>query len=184
MARSSLPVGVALAATLSACATVPRAPSDRSPSGDGDVVVHVENNIAPPAAVRVWLVAHDGAELELGSTPPTSAKLWRIRNAQGSARYRLVARRPDSATVISRPFDLGPLEVVRWDIALNALETARIRRGTDPFLELFAPPPPRVVAGGRIASAAPGDRRVADAARTTERGGTPGTTERARTASR
>ena len=182
MARSSLPVGVALAATLSACATVPRAPTDRSPSGDGDVVVHVENNIAPPAAVRVWLVKHDGAELELGSTPPTSAKLWRIRNALASARYRLVARRLDSATVISRPFELGPLEVVRWNIGLNALETARIRRGTDPFLELFAPP--RVVAGGRIASAAPADRTVAAAARTTERGGTTGTTGRARTASR
>jgi hypothetical protein len=149
MAVTGLPVGVVLVVALSACTTL-----QRSPSGDGDLVVHVENNIAPPEAVRVWLVAANGAERDLGSTPATSAKIWRIRNAPATTRYRLLARRPDSATVISRPFDLGPLEVVRWDIALNSVETARLQRGSDPFLELFAPPP-REVAGGRIAIAAP-----------------------------
>jgi hypothetical protein len=149
MTVAGLPVGVVLLVALSACATAPR-----SPSGGGDLVVHVENNIAPPEAVRVWLVGADGAERDLGSTPATSAKLWRIRNAPATTRYRLMARRPDSATVISRPFDLGPLEVVRWNIALNSVETARLQRGSDPFLELFEPPP-REVAGGRIAHAAP-----------------------------
>jgi hypothetical protein len=167
MHASSWPVGVVLVTALTGCATL-----HRSPSGDGDLVVHVENNIAPPAAVEVWLLAQNGEEHELGSTPATSAKLWRIRNAHATVRYRLMARRADSATVISRPFDLGPLEVVRWDIAMNVVETARLQRGSDPFLELFAPPP-REVAGGRIASAAGVSEGVA-----------PGAAERGRPADR
>jgi hypothetical protein len=148
MTANSWPVGVALAAALSACATV-----HRSSGGAGDLVVHVENNIAPPEPVDVWLLMQGGEERALGSTPATSAKLWRLRDMQSTARYRLMARRADSATVISRPFDLGPLEVVRWNVALNVVETAPLRRGSDPFDEILAPPP-REVAGARIASAA------------------------------
>ena len=147
MAANSWPVGVVLVAALSACATV-----HRSSAGAGDLVVHVENNIAPPEPVDVWLLAQGGEERALGSTPATSAKLWRLRDMQATARYRLMARRADSATVISRPFDLGPLEVVRWNIALNVVETAPLR-GSHPFDEILAPPP-REVAGARIASTA------------------------------
>jgi hypothetical protein len=151
MTANSWPVGVVLATALSACATVHRSPA----GGAGDLVVHVENNMAPPGAVDVWLLPQGGDERALGSTPATSAKIWRLRDMRTTARYRLMARREDSATVISRPFDLGPLEVVRWDIALNVVETAPLQRGSDPFMELFAPPP-REVAGARIASAASG----------------------------
>jgi hypothetical protein len=159
MTANGWPVGVVLVTALSACATFHRAPSE-----DGDLMVHVENNVAPPEAVDVWLLAQSGEQRELGSTPATSAKLWRIRNAQATMRYRLMARRADSATVISRPFDLGPLEVVRWNIALNVVETARLPRGSDPFIELFAPPP-REVAGARIASATSGTSTTGSAGR-------------------
>ena len=157
MLRCTLPAGVALAAALAACATL-----RETPAGRGDLVVHVENNIAPPTAVWVLLVAHNGAERELGGTPPTSTKLWRLREPIVAGRYRLVARRHDSATVVSRPFDLRPSEVVHWDISLNDVRTEGWRGEDELLRELLQPAPPQVatsrVARASTATAAPPGR--------------------------
>jgi hypothetical protein len=163
MEGSSLPVGLAFAAALAACATV-----QRPAWGDGDLLVHVENDIAPPTPLWVSLVSADGAEQTLGGTPPTSAKIWRVRRGTTTARYRLLARMQDSTTITSHPFVLRPSEVVRWDLASNQVRTSRWVNGHDPLRELMAPVP-SAIAGARITRVVPAAWTDSSAARASRR---------------
>lgn len=137
MTPGTLRCGLALSVLLSACAT-----TQRAGSGSDDLMFHVENNLAPPTAVWIWLVPEDGDERTLGGAEPSSTKFWRVEHDGTTTRCRLVARTASGMTITSRPFETGPTEVVEWDVALNSVTTSRGSQGGP--LDALQPPRRRI----------------------------------------
>ena len=141
MVHGTLRGGIALTILLSACASAPRGGRDSE-----QLLVHVENNLTPAAAVWIWLVTADGRVQSLGGTEPECTKLWRLVHDGTSEHFQFVARTSSELTIVSPPFEVGRSEVVQWDIAVNSVTTSAGRKGGP----LDALRPPR----GRIAGAA------------------------------
>lgn len=149
MTPGTLRCGLALSVLLSACAT-----TQRTGSGSDGLLFHVENNLAPPTAVWIWLVPEEGDEQPLGGAEPSSTKFWRVSHDGTTTRFYLVARTATGMTVTSRPFEAGPTEVVEWNVALNSVTTSRGEQGGP--LEALQPPGRRVADAGRATPAPPG----------------------------
>ncbi len=144
MVHGTLRCGVALSVLLSACATTQRA--DRP---GGDVLVHIDNNLTPASAIWVWIVTEDGTTQALGGAEPSCAKIWRVGHDHASIRLQLVARTATKLLITSPPFEVGPSEIVQWDIAVNSVTTSGGRHGGP--LDALRPPRQRVAASGRPA---------------------------------
>lgn len=141
MVHRTLRCGVALSVLLSACATTQRA--DRP---GGHVLVHIDNNLTPATAIWVWIVTEEGTTHALGGAEPSCAKIWRVGHEGAPIRLQLVARTATDLTISSPPFDVGPSEVVQWDIAVNSVTTSGGRHGGP--LDALRPPGQRVAAWG------------------------------------
>lgn len=137
MVHGTLRCGVALSVLLSACATTQRAGRP-----GGDVLVHIDNNLTPATAIWVWIVTEDGTAQALGGADPACAKIWRIGHADLALRLQLVARTATRLLITSPPFEVGPSEVVEWDIAVNSVTTSGGRHGGP--LDALRPPGQRV----------------------------------------
>lgn len=86
-------------------------------------VVHLTNDLAPPADVTVYAVTPDGIRRLLGDVPPNDHRVLRIPNdvAAGSS-FHLVADRGLGRGVISQPVTstTGDL-IIDWDLQTNAM---------------------------------------------------------------
>lgn len=101
-------VGFALAAmttiTLAGCASA-RARANSGPPHPVDV--EVNNNLALPTDLTVYLAGLDEGRRILGSVPPGKTKTLRFTPSSYSQPYRLIATQPLRRDVVSQPFTVG-----------------------------------------------------------------------------
>lgn len=121
--RSIIGVVVAVAVTTAfgACAS---GHGHKGGGGDQPIIVHLNNDLAPPSDVTVYAVTQDGIRQLLGDVPPNKDKSLKVPSdvAPGTT-FRLVAER----TAISRPIVSQPITattdglIIDWDLQTNAI---------------------------------------------------------------
>lgn len=126
--RRRSPLTIALAAIWWAgCASGGAEPAPR-PDGAADLVVEIENNLAP--AVAVTVLVDDPTEIErlLGSVDTGLTRSFPLDTSNLTAGYRLVAETADGETIRSDPVDALGASTVHWDLEQNIL---RVRPAGD-----------------------------------------------------
>jgi hypothetical protein len=113
-----LPAFIAIAG-LGACAT------GHSHKGDHvqQLVVHLTNDLAPPADVTVYAVTPEGIRLLLGDVPPNEHRVLHIPNEVSSATsFHLVADRALGRRVVSQPVTSTTSDlIIDWDLQTNSM---------------------------------------------------------------
>jgi hypothetical protein len=95
-------VGIALA--VGGCASHHKYTGEEQPH---PVEVEVNNNLAVPTEVTVWLVQTTGTRQMLGSVPGTETKTFKFTPITFSQEYRLVGERQLQRPLVSQPFTVG-----------------------------------------------------------------------------
>jgi len=103
-----------------ACAT------GHSHKGDHEqqLVVHLTNDLAPPADVTVYAVTSDGIRHLLGDVPPNEHRVLRIPNDVSSAAtsFHLVADKALGRPVVSQPVNATTSDlIIDWDLQTNSM---------------------------------------------------------------
>jgi len=120
--RSVVGAVVAAAATVAivGCASGHNRPG----SGDGQIIVHLTNDLAPPSDVTVYAVTQDGIRRLLGDVPPNKDRALKVpTDVPRGATFRLVAERTAiTRAVVSQPITAtsGGL-FIDWDLQTNAI---------------------------------------------------------------
>ncbi len=116
-----LPVALPL---LLGCAAGRSASGAGAPSPDDEraIVIEVNNNLTPRAAVTVYLQRASAGRMILGSVPPGGIRELRFSEAVFTSDYRLTASRPDRSAVTSQAFQLFPKALVTWSLKNNILQ--------------------------------------------------------------
>lgn len=121
--RSMLGVVVAVAVTTAfgACASNH---NKKTGTGDQPIIVHLTNDLAPPADVTVYAVTQDGIRRLIGDVPPNKDKALKVpSDVPPGSTFRLVAER----TSISRPVVSQPITattdglIIDWSLQTNAI---------------------------------------------------------------
>ena len=88
------------------------------------LVVHLTNDLAPPADVTVYAVTSDGIRHLLGDVPPNDHRVLRIPHdvSTATATFHLVADRTLGRRVVSQPVNStsGDL-IIDWDLQSNSM---------------------------------------------------------------
>ena len=86
-------------------------------SSGGRVAVHVNNNLALPTPLTVYVAAQNGGRRLIGNVSARSRATLRFDPVGSSSSYRLVGKTLSGAEVVSTPFFLGSTDgAVRWDL--------------------------------------------------------------------
>lgn len=106
-------------AGLGACAT------GHSHKGDHEqqLVVHLTNDLAPPADVTVYAVSSDGVRHLLGDAPPNDHRVLHIPNdVSATTSFHLVADRTLGRRVVSQPVNPTTSDLsIDWDLQTNSM---------------------------------------------------------------
>ena len=115
-------IGAALA-LLSATALGACASGHSHRGGQEQYVVHLTNDLAPPADVTVFAVGPDGTRRLLGSVPPNKDRALKIPdNLFPGTSFRIVAERTGGRRVVSQPIAAtNEGMIIDWDLQTNAL---------------------------------------------------------------
>jgi hypothetical protein len=124
--RTTGMVILALLLALGACAPARVAPDGAAAGAtaavDRELVVRVENNLAPATALTVWLEPEAGTRRMLGTIDPRGDSSFPL-DALVDGRFRLFARTAAGAEIASDPFTPMIPGVVRWDVTANTVAT-------------------------------------------------------------
>lgn len=97
--------------------------------GEDEVIIRVNNNLIPPAAITVSIVPDIGVQQLLGAATPSETATFEYEAAAAVGQYRLVAEPTGGQPLVSREFTLTDDDaVVEWDLNLN---TIRVLEGED-----------------------------------------------------
>lgn len=106
---------------LPACATGGAMEAEPGEAGD-QVIVRVNNNLIPPAAITVSIVPDIGVQQLLGAATPSETATFEYEAAAAVSQYRLVAEPTGRPPVVSREFVLtDDAAVVEWDLNLGTI---------------------------------------------------------------
>lgn len=86
---------------------------------DDRVMVIVENNLAIPTAMTVYLYPENGNRQALGTIGPNRTEVLSFGAANLVGTARLVAMAPGGAQIASNTFILRNGEELRWDLQSN-----------------------------------------------------------------
>jgi hypothetical protein len=111
---------IATASTLGACAS---GHSHRGGGGEGRMIVHLTNDLAPPSDVSVYAVAPDGVRHALGDVPPNDHRVLRIpSDISPGTRYHLIADRGLGRPEVSQPITATSEDmIIDWDLQTNSM---------------------------------------------------------------
>lgn len=119
--RDAIVVAIATVALMSAGACA----SGHSPRDDGGtvaMVVHVNNNLAPPSDVTIYAVQRDGIRRLVGNAPPNRDVALKIPgNVLPGTEFRLVADRTGGRSIPSQPISAASRVMIDWDLQTNAV---------------------------------------------------------------
>lgn len=105
---------------LPACAT--GAMEAESGAAGDEIIVRVNNNLIPPAAITVSIVPDVGIRQLLGAATPSETATFEYEAGAVVSQYRLVAEPTGRPPVVSREFVLTDSDaVVEWDLNLNTI---------------------------------------------------------------
>lgn len=116
---SALLIGVAMTA-VGACAT------GHAKKGTDHVrlmVVHLTNDLAPPADVTVYAVTSDGMRVLIGDVRPNDHRVLRIpSDVPAGSTFRLVADRGLGRSIASQPITATTQDLtIDWSLQSNAI---------------------------------------------------------------
>lgn len=86
-----------------------------------EVVFEIHNDLNPPRALTVRLLAQTGPRTLLGSVSPGQTRTLRFRESAYHGQYRLVAEGGPRGEVTSTTFSLAPGERVVWRLQNNTI---------------------------------------------------------------
>ena len=87
------------------------------------MIVHLTNDLTPPADVSVYVVTRDGVRRVLGDVPPSDHRVLRIPTdiTPGTA-YHLLADRGLGRPVVSQPITATDQNmIIDWDLQTNSM---------------------------------------------------------------
>lgn len=113
-------IALAAALLLGACA------SGHSHKGDDHVprtVIHLTNDLVPPADVTVYVIGEGGVKQLLGDLPPNSHKVLRLPGTiRSGTTYHIVAERNLARPVVSQPITASNDDLmIDWDLQTNSM---------------------------------------------------------------
>lgn len=117
----AIAVALAIVAMLfaSACAS---GRSHREDDGTVQMVVHVNNNFAPPADVTIFAVQQDGIRRLVGNAPPNRDVTLTIPgDVLPGTQFRLIADRTGGRAVASQTISAARGIIIDWDLQTNAI---------------------------------------------------------------
>ena len=87
------------------------------------MIVHLTNDLAPPADVSVYVVARDGVRRVLGDVPPNDHRVLRIpTDISPGTTYHLLADRGLGRPVVSQPITATDQNmIIDWDLQTNSM---------------------------------------------------------------
>jgi hypothetical protein len=112
---------IALGAGLAAggCAT------GHSATGGSQVstVVHLTNDLAPPADVSVYAVTQDGIRTLIGTVPPSGHRVLRVPQSMlPGTSFRIIAERPLARAIVSQPITASTSDtIIDWELQSNSM---------------------------------------------------------------
>jgi hypothetical protein len=117
-ARSALAVAAAL--VMGACASGHTQPGN---GHEARTVIHLTNDLTPPADVSVYAVGKGGFRQLLGDLPPNSHKVFRLGSSiHPGDSYRIVAERNGGRAVVSQPITATNQDLmIDWDLQANSM---------------------------------------------------------------
>jgi hypothetical protein len=88
-----------------------------------EIVVHLTNDLTPPADVSVYAVSEDGFRRLLGDVPPNGHKVLHASVSGAAQTFRLVAQLPLGRVLRSQPFTIsgGGQTLIDWDLQANSM---------------------------------------------------------------
>jgi hypothetical protein len=96
--------------------------SHRDGGGAVQMIVHVNNNLAPPADVTIYAVQQDGIRRLVGNAPPNKDVALRIPgDVLPGTQFRLIADRTGGRALPSQPISAASGVMIDWDLQTNAL---------------------------------------------------------------
>jgi hypothetical protein len=106
-------------AVLGACATGHSNKGDHVPQ----MVVHLNNDLAPPSDVTVYVVTTDGIRRLLGDVPPNDHRVLHIPNDLPLAStFHLVAERTLGRPIVAQPVTATTDDlIIDWDLQSNSM---------------------------------------------------------------
>lgn len=113
-------IALLVALSLSACA------SGHSHMGNGhepQTIIHLSNDLAPPADVSVYVVGQGGLRQLLGDLPPNGHKVFRLPTSfHSGTTYRIVAERTGGRPVVSQPITASNDDLmIDWELQTNSM---------------------------------------------------------------
>jgi len=116
--RSALAVAAAL--VLGACAS---GHTHADGGHEPRTVIHLTNDLTPPADVSVYAVGQGGVRQLLGDLPPNSHKVFRLNSSiHPGTTYHIVAERNGGRPVISQPITATSQDLmIDWDLQGNSM---------------------------------------------------------------
>ena len=87
------------------------------------LVVHLTNDLAPPADVTVYAVSTDGVRVPLGDVPPNEHRVLRIpSDVESGTTFHILADRGLGRSVVSQPITASSTDlIIDWDLQANSM---------------------------------------------------------------
>jgi len=107
-------------ATVGACATGHASKSDEHMK---QMVVHLSNDLAPPADVSVYVVSSEGVRVLLGDVPPNDHRVLRIPgDVSAGTTFHILADRGLGRPVVSQAITASSTDlIIDWDLQTNSM---------------------------------------------------------------
>lgn len=117
----AIAVAIATVAVMSAgaCAS---GQSHRANDGTVEMIVHVNNHLAPPSDVTIYAVQRDGIRRLVGNVPPNRDVALRIPgNVLPGTQFQLIADRTGGRSIPTQPISAASGVMIDWDLQTNAV---------------------------------------------------------------
>lgn len=113
-------IALVAAMLMGACATG-RARTDDEHSAR--TIIHLTNDLTPPADVTIYAVGQHGVRQLLGDLPPNAHKVFHLSTAiSPGTTYHIVAERNGSRPVVSQPITASNQDLmIDWDLQANSM---------------------------------------------------------------
>ena len=85
------------------------------------VTLEINNNLAVPMPVSIYVYSDVGARQLIGAIPPDREAVLRFHAAHITGSYRFVAQVQRNAQLVSTPISLNGGETVSWELRNNII---------------------------------------------------------------
>ncbi|MGH7623597.1 MAG: hypothetical protein ACREMU_14740 [Gemmatimonadaceae bacterium] len=113
-------IALVIALVVGACAT---GHAHKGDDHQARTVIHLTNDLTPPADVTIYAIGQGGLRRLLGDLPPNAHKVFHLGTAiSPGTTYHIVAERNGGRPVVSQPITASTQDVmIDWDLQANSM---------------------------------------------------------------